>query len=287
MYNYFQKVYFTFSIICLYVLVCCRRFLPHISSGKNNVDLIVSLTSYGSRVNDLLPYTLFSILEQSVMPKKIIVWLDSENWNMNNLPHRLMKMIKHGVDVRFCKDIRSYTKLVYALREFPNYPIVTVDDDQYYGKYMIEGLYNNYMENPKSISCVSAHVPKIVNNTLLPYNEWRKNVREPFSGYIFPLGVTGILYPPFSLSLDVFDEHVFLDICPTADDVWFWAMGLRNNAKYEIVPFNTKFLHIFPLDRFYFKMEKLTTVNVVNCKNDYQIKKVFDYYDIWCKLNIY
>ncbi len=51
------------------------------SSKLNDNDIIISLTSYGKRVEDTLPYTLYSLLIQTVMPKKIAVFLDNDNWN--------------------------------------------------------------------------------------------------------------------------------------------------------------------------------------------------------------
>ena len=70
--------------------------------------IIVSLTSYGRRVESVVYYTLVSLLKQRLMPDKIVLWLDNDNWCDNNLPPKISKLKQYGVDILYCKDIRSY-----------------------------------------------------------------------------------------------------------------------------------------------------------------------------------
>lgn len=280
----FAKILWILNMFGLVIRVRLKRFIPNMAGKSLESPLIISLTSYGTRVNDLLPYTLFSLLEQTVRAFKIIVWLDFDHWNNENLPKSIKKMQRFGVDIKFCKDIRSYKKLIYTLKEYPNSLIVTTDDDQYYGKHIIEQLYKSYLKAPNHIHCILGHEPMFDKGKLLPYNKWKKNIKKSDSGLVFPLGGLGTLYPPFSLSKDVFDEDVFSRICPTADDIWFWAMGLKNNSQYELVGYRGGYLHIFPLDRFYLKGIKLSSQNVDNNLNDIQLTKVLDHYKLWEKI---
>ena len=39
------------------------------------------------------------------------------------------------------------------------------------------------------------------------------------------------MYPPGSLSEEVFDEDAFMRFCPTGDDLWFWLMAKKNGYK--------------------------------------------------------
>ena len=80
-------------------------------------DIIVSLTSYGVRVEDTLPYTLYSLLRQTNMPNRIIVWLDNVNWSEEKLPDILKKLQSLGVEFYFVEDLRSYKKLIPALKK--------------------------------------------------------------------------------------------------------------------------------------------------------------------------
>ena len=114
--------------------------IPPKKSSKCAKNVVVSLTSYGRRVSKSVPYTIFSILKQTVEPEEIVLWLDYDNWNKDNLPFSLRRMIEwKRLKVMFCKDIRSYKKLIPALEEYSDKAIVTVDDDVYYSSNLIYG----------------------------------------------------------------------------------------------------------------------------------------------------
>lgn len=55
-------------------------------------ELIVSLTSFGRRVNKVVFYTLVSLLQQTTRPNRIILWIDDKKWNENNLPKSLKNL---------------------------------------------------------------------------------------------------------------------------------------------------------------------------------------------------
>ena len=51
--------------------------------GENEqTDVIVSLTSYGRRVEKgVVCYSVYSILRQTLQPQRIILWLSKTEWN--------------------------------------------------------------------------------------------------------------------------------------------------------------------------------------------------------------
>ena len=55
---------------------------------KRETQLIVSLTSYRERFKDL-PITIYSILNQSLKPDRVILWLDEEYEDLTNLPYEI------------------------------------------------------------------------------------------------------------------------------------------------------------------------------------------------------
>lgn len=93
--------------------------------------IIVSLTSFP----EVLPYAIQairSILNGTVLPDKIVLYLDSYRFPNGVLPIELTDFLVQNklVEVRFDPaKIRSYKKLIPALRDFPNDVIVTIDDD--------------------------------------------------------------------------------------------------------------------------------------------------------------
>jgi hypothetical protein len=77
-----------------------------------------------------------------------------------------------------------------------------------------------------------------------PYRKWR---RYKWYGFFMKIlqprlsnlqtGVAGVLYPPNSLASEMLDSKIFMEIAPTADDLWFWAAAVANRTKIAPVPF--------------------------------------------------
>lgn len=70
-------------------------------------------------------------MQQTRKANRIILWL-SENEQNKELPMALQLQQARGLEVRYCKDIRSYTKLIPTLKLCPEAIIITVDDDCLY-----------------------------------------------------------------------------------------------------------------------------------------------------------
>ena len=199
-------------------------------SLKRDCQLIVSLTSYDERFTEL-PKTLYSLLNQDLKPDRVILWLD-DKYTLIDLPYNISRFIKHGLEVRFVEDIGSYTKVIYAFKEFKDSIIVTADDDIYYPKDWLKKLYLSYIAHPEDIQVHRAHRV----NLDLPYEKWEKHVVDESARYDnFLTGVGGVLYPPNCFSKEVLRDDIFLKDCPKADDIWLWVMALLHNKKIRVV----------------------------------------------------
>lgn len=62
-------------------------------------------------------------------------------------------------EIQFCKDIRSFAKLIPALKCYSDKLSVTVDDDLYYSLKILEKLYNRYTNNPNKIFVLKFSIP--------------------------------------------------------------------------------------------------------------------------------
>ncbi len=208
-----------------------------ICNEKRATQIIVSLTSYPERMYDI-KYTLYSLLNQSLKPDRLILWLAKEQYpNLEgDIAPSILAMKSNGLEIMWCEDIKSYKKLVPSLKLFSEDIIVTADDDIYYPEDWLEKLYNSYLKNPKVIHAHRAHIVKVEDGAIAPYNDWeQKTYVELPTYYAFPTSGGGVLYPPHSLCEKVLDKDIFLKIAPKADDVWFWAMALLNSTKVQIV----------------------------------------------------
>ncbi len=250
-------------------------------------DVVISLTSYGKRVSQTLPLTLYTLVNQSVKPGKIVVYLDHENWNEKNIPDILRHFQKVGVEIRFCEDIRSYKKIIPALRDFPDNPIITVDDDIYYNAHMVEWLVDAYERLPqKSVVGLWACVVRAQNGQYLPYNTWEdcNHNRTSKSEYALYTGY-GTYYPPRIFDKEVMNSDVFMHLCPTADDIWMWAMEKRLNIPVYITPNARLGLHREINKQYvYFPEENPGSLYYVNelmdNKNDEQLFNLIKYYNL-------
>lgn len=257
----------------------------YIADCENVVDVVVSLTSYGKRVYDSLPYTLYSILKQSLIPKYIVVYLDGPVWNMDNIPYLLKKLNLAGVQVVFVNDdIRSYTKLLPALKQFPDLPIITIDDDIFYNERLVEWLYKAYENSDKrTVLGMWGCIVGKDNNSYIPYNQWKDCKYGEESSEYSIYGCQGCIYPPKIFDDEIFNSEVFKRLAPTADDLWFWLMEKRLNISVRLTE-----PHGYGYHRSVNRIEEydlnqkgtLMYQNVANGKNNAQLKALLEYYGL-------
>jgi hypothetical protein len=246
-------------------------------------EIIVSLTTYDRRLCDVY-LAIESIMQQTLKPNRIILWISDELKN-SDIPLLLQKQQKRGLEIRYCKDIRSYTKLIPALRAFPSSVIITVDDDHLYNVDLIEHLVNAHKKNPGLIYGTKIHRMKLRSaKSLEKYTKWIWNYQSfDISPLNFPTGVGGVLYPPHCFNDEVFNEKVFLDICKYADDVWFKAMALLNNTASQKVHSRSKDSSS-QLRNEAIQDTSLQRINVKEGMNDVALKAVFGKYNLYERL---
>lgn len=252
-----------------------------VNSLKREVPIIISITSYEERFDDL-EIALYSLMNQTTMPDRIILWL-SDKYDLANLPYSVTRYIKNGLEIRFVKDIGPYTKNIYALKKFRSAVVVTADDDVYYPEDWLEKLYHSYATHPDDIQVHRAHRVKLKNNhnniELYPYEKWKKHVSEESARYDnFLTGVGGVLYPPKCFINEVYRDDVFLVSAPFADDVWMWFMALISDRKIRVVKNHiSKLTCANILRHFVLKNKSLYSKNKYG-RNDEQINALMKYY---------
>lgn len=242
-------------------------------------EVIVSLTTHGKRIYDVHA-AIETIMQGSVKPNRIVLWI-SEDYRGTIFPLALQMQMKRGLEIRYCRDIRSYTKLLYALKAFPEASIITVDDDILYPHDLLEHLMNAHIEYPE---CICANfireIPLNMDKKYISILKWPQlfNAEELSNRYFFE-GFAGVLYPPHSLDAEVFNEKVFLDICKYADDVWFNAMAIKAGTK---VKYAWKHFSLASyIDNYEVQSVALQKVNLGGeILNDAQIKAVFEKYQL-------
>jgi len=209
---------------------------------NNNQQVVVSMTSFPAAI----PYAeqaIRSVLEGSVLPDRFVLYLSFAQFGEAGIPSSLRSIEESNsiFEIRDCdRDLRSYLKLIPALRDFPDALIVTVDDDVHYHRDMLRDLLRIHKEVPDSIIAHRAKRIKIGR----PYKEWKKYHWYHFvlkrlwkSPLTLQTGVGGVLYPPHCLSEEMLNPDLFTNIAPTTDDIWFWAAAIKHGTYIVPVPF--------------------------------------------------
>ena len=249
-----------------------------INQLERETPVIVSLTSYAERFNDLV-ISLYSLLDQTIKPDKIILWLSDEFEGVNDLPYEITRFIKNGLEIRFVKDIKSYTKAIYTFKEYPNAVIITADDDVYYPRKWLEKLYYSYIAHSEDIQVHRAHRVKKTDKGIAPYESWGKHVNEETARFDnFLTGAGGVLYPPACFSKEVLREDIFLKYAPYADDIWFWVMALIHGRKIRVVKNHVKTLTCTNIWRNIFKAGKTLYEKNSKGQNDIQLEALLNFY---------
>ncbi len=209
---------------------------------QNKEQVIVSLTSFPAAIRYAVQ-AVKSILEGTVLPDKIVLYLTFSQFGESGIPEELHELAENNLvfEIRnYNDDIRSYRKLVPALHDFPDAVIVTIDDDVRYDKNMLRVLLRLHDRFPDAIL---AHRAKRIKLNA-SYRKWKKYrwyhfvFKRIHSSYKnLQTGVGGVLYPPHSVKKEMINPELFKAIAPTTDDIWFWAAVVANGTKIIPVPF--------------------------------------------------
>lgn len=242
-------------------------------TDKMEERIIVSLTSFPARIGRVW-LVVETLLRQTKKPDMIILWLSKEQFPTKEvLPRKLLDLQERGLRIELRDgDLRSHKKYYYALAEYPDDVLVTVDDDILYKSAMLESLVR---EAKKQSDCVIAnyvHGMTWKTGQLCPYNDWMPTVGYGYNedNLFFGSG-GGTLFPARILPQAVLYEDVFMSICRSADDVWLNAM-VRLNGKKVV-----KSSYVSSLLPVHNKHNKTLSSNNLSSGNDVQIAAVRKY----------
>ena len=259
--------------------VYCFVSPPRKSNAKANEicgdSVIISLTSFPGRI-DKVYLCINSLLRQSVRADKIILWLAKEQFPSGNIPKKLSDLINEQFEIRYCDDLKSYKKIFYTAQEYKDDVIITVDDDTLYPEDWLVELVKTYQSNRDKVCCYRAHKMTLENGHIGSYSSWVGLSPDEVgpSRLLVPIGVGGVLYPPHYFDAVEFDFSLIREMCPTADDLWLKAIGLKNG--YEAVK-------VYPNSKEWFTIkssqrESVMQSNVGKNLNDVSMKNLEAYF---------
>lgn len=276
-----------YSILRYMVRICANTIIPiyfRMSSKKKynlhysskHLNCIISITSYPKRI-DKLWLVIETILRQSIKPNAIILWLSKKQFiSIDLLPKNLLKQITRGLKIVLVEDdLRSHKKYYYSLKEYPEYDLITIDDDIFYPNNMISDLLKAHKKFPDAIIARYGFEITRKNNAILPYKNWNPNFNQDQPNFsIFFGSGGGTFFPAYSLPEETLNREVFLDLCLNADDIWLNSMVRLNNKKIiRITKGRNSLLPV--LNR---NDVPLSSINLNESNNDRQLNDVRNYY---------
>lgn len=245
--------------------------------GARVTDAVISLTTFPRRA----PYlwlVIETLLRQSMLPHKIVLYLSREQFpSAADVPATLRPYEEAGIlEIRMVDgDIRSHKKYWYAVSDFPNEPLITVDDDIIYHSSTIEKLTEAAHSYPGCVPCFWHEMMSWdEQNQILPYSQWKgctKIEREYTDAFLGSGG--GTYFPKGALLSANRPLTDITSICPLADDIWLNAIVRLNGFKLYCISRNGC------VPEWNIKGNiKLCTINNGKKQNDVQLANIRKYF---------
>lgn len=209
---------------------------------------IVSLATTSKRLH-LCRATLMSLTTQSILPKRIIINVSKEpylrdegikdNSVLSILTSEIPKNLKEIIEIRWVTNTGPYRKLIPTLEQADdNDIIITADDDIFYGHDWIKLLLDGFEPENKII-----HAGRVRRK--------RKNSFGQYTGYVYwPIIQTeeilkddwiityggGAVLCRNWFSNELINDSSYLDIAPTADDLWYSKLCQYSGLEVKVIP---------------------------------------------------
>lgn len=261
-----------------------RNYCTHLdcnSLGKETRvqedSVIASMTTFPARIG-YVHLAIKSLLNQTVKPGKIILWLAREQFRDVKLPNHLLALCEYGLEIRYCEeDILAHKKYYYAMQEFPDHLIVTYDDDIIYPEDSLEKLLAMHWQYPDAIICNRGREIAMDQTSVAPYRYWKVSGRIPAGVPTYRVMAStgaGTLYPPHCMPEETFSIEKIRSLALTADDLWMKVMSIVGGVPVVKSQTRSKALCISK------RKQEITLAhqNVDQSQNDRVIQELLTYY---------
>ncbi len=194
--------------------------------------IIVSVTSFGEKMNNLLPKVIFSLRSQTFQDFKVCLTLNKEDYDILDNVYIQNLIETNEIDFIIAeKHLKSHLKYFYAMQKYKDLPVVTIDDDTILPNTAFEELYNTWLKNP---SCVCGRQVFEMRGLGYGVSGSRTIVKdEPANHRFCAEGFASVLYPP-NVFGNFYDEETELNkikdlLCD--DDIYLKGLEIRKNVK--------------------------------------------------------
>ncbi|WP_146053666.1 hypothetical protein [Microbacterium sp. Ru50] len=229
-------------------------------------DETVTMTTHGQRIRDVW-LAIESIGRGDRLPSRIILWLDEGT----KVPWRLRRLRSRGLEIQqVARGWGVHTKYwPYVSRVDPVGPLVTADDDILYPPNWLQDLHTLHERYPDDVIAFRAHSMVMVDHdNFAPYSSWPTCTSTEPSYAHFATSVSGQLLPTGLQNALREEGPGFIEICPTADDVWIHRCAVAHGFRTRQVEERSLHWWFIPGSQ----TSGLNAVNVVGGANDAQLR---------------
>ncbi|GAB3374920.1 glycosyltransferase family protein [Azotobacter armeniacus] len=216
-----------------------KRALKHMS------NITVNITTTHNRL-DLCSQTVWSLLNQSVPPEKIVIWVSKEAYlidkGVDKAPDWMLDLnkIKKIIEFRWTANTGPYRKLFPALVEATkDQVIVYADDDTIYKENWLNLLVTKFREhNEEKIVASRVRISKRnIFGRHKTYMLWPISQKEIEldSDYLIT-GVGGVILKKKHIKEKLLNNQDYLKICPKSDDLWISEIIARSKTPVLTCP---------------------------------------------------
>lgn len=237
--------------------------------------------------------TIFSLVSQEVVPDKIILNLSKEPYLKDDgiynadilsyLTAGISLSLKEIIELRWVKNTGPYRKLLPTLKQASQEDIiVTADDDIFYGRQWLKLLLEGFDPTKKVIHAGRVRkIKKNIHNKPSGYIHWPiiKDKQVLREDWLITYGGGAVLYRGW-FPESLIENKDFLNIAPTADDIWYSKICKLCGLNVEVVPDALNQLNFF-IHNQGLANENLPFITNTLSKIKYQIiEKPLNYYGI-------
>ena len=268
--NFFFSVYFKF----------CKENIQLNVINDGNPKIIVSLTSFPARINYVW-LTIESILRQNQKPNMVIIWLSKQDFkSIDLLPQNILNQQKRGLQIRLVDDnLFPHKKYFYALQEFPEDIIITVDDDMIYPPNLFQKIMKYHKKYPDVIIAPISRKIAFDSGSILPYRYWNSTKEELDCSLLYhTMGGGGLLIKKSFFSETLFDVEELKQLSLKTDDLWLKTHSLLKRTK--VLPISHEFSR-YPLPIKIKNNKTLMSINVGESINDVNFTLLTKEYDLF------
>ena len=209
--------------------------------GCKENGVVVSLVLVKARESNLKK-VIRNLVNQSIKPDKIHVWISKEPFYMDDGFDEKPKLKCPRAKIHWTPNIGALRKFIPVLNKYwfnPEQIIILTDDDHIWYKDMIKDI----LKWKKLKSVLSTAGNNYIDGNP---NNWKKQwfhgntIKNPRRCDIISTGYGCLIKPKF-FSREIFDWEKYKDLgLPYDDEFWFNAMLAKNNILRFVVPTKQK-----------------------------------------------